>query len=412
MPEPITVYQLTVQIKETLETSFPSVWVQGEISNFTDHSSGHIYFTLKDEKSQIKCTLWKWQRGVLRFMPENGMKVVVLGSVRLYEKGGQYQINIGAMEPLGIGSLQLRFEKLKEKLLTEGLFDDSRKRPLPRFPEAIGVVTSETGAALHDIVSVLTRRMPGIRIVVRPALVQGEGAAQDIASAIEEFNAYGGVDVLIVGRGGGSLEDLWAFNEEVVARAIVASGIPVVSAVGHEVDFTIADFAADLRAPTPSVAAELVAPSRDELVLKVKSLTDALALNLKGILDMARERLKRLAESPVFTRPHIMIEGFVQRLDDLVKILDLNFDQVISLTRSRLKNAAEKLELLSPLKTLVRGYSITRREEGIVTDIGLLSSGDEIETLLANGRVLSRVTGIYPAASGALSPDESKINQA
>ncbi len=391
MPEPLTVYQLTLRIKESLETSFAGILVTGEISNFIDHTSGHIYFTLKDEKSQIKCTLWKWQRGILKFEPEDGMKVIIGGSVRVYEKGGQYQVNVSAIEPSGIGALQLCFEKLKEKLALEGLFDQAHKRPIPAFPERIGVVTSRTGAALHDIVTVLKRRMPSISIVLRPVKVQGDGAGEEIALAIREFNEYGNVDVLIVGRGGGSLEDLFAFNEEVVARAIYSSSIPIISAVGHEVDYTIADFTADLRAPTPSAAAEMAVPDRDGLILQVKAMSDSLASNLKGVLESAREKLRRLSQSTVFTRPHVMIESFVQNLDDRVRILDLEFNRVFEKTKSRLNNAAGKLEILNPLKTLVRGYSITRQNGTVLSDAGRIVPGSEVETILAKGRFYSKV---------------------
>ena len=393
-PKPLSVYDLTLLIKGNLESAFPELYVEGEISNFTDHASGHMYFTLKDDKSQVRCTLWKWARKALRFTPEDGMKVRILGELRVYEKMGNYQLNVKAMEPSGIGALQLAFEQLKERLGKEGLFDAGRKRPLPAFPSRIGIVTSESGAALRDIIKVARRRMPSIALVLNPALVQGEGAAEDVARAIAEFNAYGNVDLLIVGRGGGSLEDLWAFNEEAVARAIAASRIPVISAVGHEVDYTIADFVADLRAPTPSAAAEMAVPSRDELIVRVKSYADAVAANLKGVLDNYRERLRGLMESRVLTRPQEILAPLSQRLDDLLRFLDLNTRRVVDQVRNRLVNAAGRLDLLNPLGVLARGYSITRKQGKVLTRADRVKPGENLETVLAQGRIQSKVVRV------------------
>ncbi|MFH0921056.1 MAG: exodeoxyribonuclease VII large subunit [Fibrobacterota bacterium] len=397
-PKPLSVYDLTLLIKGQLESAFPDLLVEGEISNYIDHASGHIYFTLKDDKSQVRCTLWKWARKHLRFTPEDGMKVRILGEVRVYEKAGSYQLNVKALEPSGIGALQLAFEQLKERLGKEGLFDAGRKRPMPVFPARIGIVTSESGAALRDIIKVARRRMPSCALVLNPALVQGEGAAQDIARAIREFNAYGNVDLLIVGRGGGSLEDLWAFNEEAVARAIAESVIPVVSAVGHEVDTTIADYVADLRAPTPSAAVEMVLPSRDDLIVRVKSLADAVASSLRGTVNAYRERLQRLIMSRVLTRPQEILAPLVQRLDDLGRFMELHMERLLDQARHRLSAASGKLDLLSPLGVLARGYSITRREGAVTTDAAVFRPGDELETVLAKGRVKSRVEQIIPPA--------------
>ncbi|HFE62791.1 MAG TPA: exodeoxyribonuclease VII large subunit, partial [Caldithrix sp.] len=243
-----TVSDLTREIKQVLESSFPRLWVEGEISNLKRHSSGHLYFTLKDSNSQLNCAMWRFRVGQLLFQPQDGMKVLVEGDVQVYERGGYYQLIVNQIQPAGIGDLQLAFEQLKKKLHAEGLFDESHKKRLPQFPERIGVVTSPTGAAIRDIVSVVSRRFPGVQLIINPVRVQGETAKEEIAQAIREFNEYGKVDVLIVGRGGGSLEDLWAFNEEVVARAIFDSKIPVISAVGHEIDYSISDFVADRRA--------------------------------------------------------------------------------------------------------------------------------------------------------------------
>ncbi|MFQ5772424.1 MAG: exodeoxyribonuclease VII large subunit, partial [bacterium] len=260
-----SVSELTRQIKFLLESSFPEIWVQGEISNFTHHSSGHMYFSLKDENAQISCVMWRSRNQHLFFTPQDGMKVILDARITVYEKRGAYQLDVLQMQPAGVGELQLAFEQLKNRLREEGLFSEEFKKPIPLYPERIGIVTSPTGAAVQDLISVLQRRFPGIEIIINAARVQGEGAATEIARAIDDFNDYGKVDVLIVGRGGGSLEDLWAFNEEVVARAVFRSKIPIISAVGHEVDFTICDFVADLRAPTPSAAAELAVRHRDEL---------------------------------------------------------------------------------------------------------------------------------------------------
>lgn len=392
MLKPISVSALTSVLKEFLESAFPSVCVEGEISNFRDHAaSGHMYFTLKDDKSQVRCTLWKWSRRNLRFMPENGMKVVITGNIRIYEKNGEYNLNVQNLEPSGVGALQLAFEQLKAKLEKEGLFDASRKRPIPEYPGTIGIVTSAGGAALRDIINVLRRRMPGVRIVLNPAAVQGEGAAGEIARAIDEFNEWGGADVLIVGRGGGSLEDLWAFNEEPVARSIARSGIPVISAVGHEVDYTIADFAADLRAPTPSAAAELAVRERDALVLAVKACADRIA---GALLDQARnyrERLERLCKAAVLTRPHALVEQWYQRLDGQVKLFHMAFKGRMETARAALKEMAGRLEALNPLNVLSRGYSMTLCGDKILTSASRVKPGDEILTRLLEGSVRSRV---------------------
>ena len=277
----ITITELTRQIKFSLESSFPRVWVEGEISNFKQHTSGHLYFTLKDEGAQLSALMWRSRVANLTFQPEDGMKVIARGSITVYPPRGNYQLDVDQIQPLGLGELQLAFERLKQKLDAEGLFDAEHKKPIPEFPECIGLVTSETGAALQDIRSVLSRRHPSVEVVLAPVRVQGAGAAEEIADAIKYLNQYGGIDVLIVGRGGGSLEDLWAFNEEVVARAIYASKIPIISAVGHEIDFSIADFVADLRAPTPSAAAELVVRDRTELLEDIGNL----CYTMRGALD-------------------------------------------------------------------------------------------------------------------------------
>ncbi|HDZ10569.1 MAG TPA: exodeoxyribonuclease VII large subunit, partial [Bacteroidetes bacterium] len=267
-----TISEITRKIKRLLENAIPSIWLEGEISNFKRHSSGHIYFVLKDENSQISCVMWRGRNNGLYFTPQDGMKIQARGNVTVYEKRGNYQFEVLQMQPAGLGELQMALEQLKQSLKAEGLFDEQHKKKIPQYPEKIGIVTSPTGAAIRDLVSVVQRRFPSVQLILNPVRVQGAEAAGEIARAIDEFNAYGDVDVLIVGRGGGSLEDLWAFNEEVVARAIFRSKIPVISAVGHEIDFGISDFVADLRAPTPSAAAELVVRNREELLHTIQYL--------------------------------------------------------------------------------------------------------------------------------------------
>ena len=261
-----TVTEITKEIKSILEENFPALWVEGEISNYLLHSSGHRYFSLKDENVQIRCTLWRFRGDELQFEPADGMKVIVWGAITVYERNGQYQLDVIELIPAGLGKLEIAFRRLKEKLFKEGLFDEEHKKPIPEFPEAIGMVTSPTGAAIRDIIRIIRSRFPSVKIIVNPVRVQGEGAAEEIAQAIKEFNEYKKIDVMLVGRGGGSVEDLWAFNEETVARAIYESEIPIISAVGHQIDFVISDFVADSRAPTPSAAAQMVVEERDELL--------------------------------------------------------------------------------------------------------------------------------------------------
>ncbi len=266
-----SVTDLTRKIKGTLEEGFSRIAVQGELSNFKHHSSGHLYFTLKDEHAQIQCVMWRSRVPALSVTPQDGMKMIARGNVTVYEVRGNYQLDVASLQLLGAGELQIAFERLKQKLAAEGLFDQDHKKPLPQFPQRIGIVTSPTGAAIQDIINIINRRFPSTELILCPVKVQGIGAAEEIASAIDDFNNFGAVDVILVGRGGGSLEDLWAFNEEIVARSIYHSSIPVVSAVGHEIDFTIADFVADLRAPTPSAAAELIVPDRREIIEIVRN---------------------------------------------------------------------------------------------------------------------------------------------
>ncbi len=356
-----TVCEITREIRRNIEEGFSPLAVEGEISNFKRHSSGHLYFSLKDAEAQIACVLWRGRSQNLPFQPQDGAKVLAFGNLTVYERQGKYQLDVMWLRPIGAGELQLAFETLKKKLAAEGLFDAERKRPVPTFPSRIGVVTSETGAAFRDIVSVISRRAPWVQLILRPTRVQGEGAAEDISRAIDEFNDYSGVDVLIVGRGGGSLEDLWAFNEEAVARAIARSKIPVVSAVGHEVDFSISDFTADLRAPTPSVAAELVVTDGEELQGRIRTCARRMVRHLNGRIALFGERISGFQKSYGLRRPRERLRELRQRLDDLIRGMETAANRRVLELRSRSAATHEKLTALDPGAVLSRGYSITTR---------------------------------------------------
>lgn len=360
-PETLTVSGLTQQIKMLLETGLSPVWLTGEISNFKRHSSGHFYFSLKDENAQIPCVMWAGRNRSLRFSPEDGMQVLAHGQVTVYEKRGYYQFDVAQIQPAGVGALQAAFEQLKRRLQAEGLFDEARKKPLPEFAQTVGIVTSPTGAALRDLVSVLRRRWPAMKIILRPVLVQGAGAAEAIAQAIVELNEYKEVDVLIVGRGGGSLEDLWAFNEEVVARAIYASKIPIVSAVGHEIDFSISDFVADVRAATPSAAAELVAPDAVEIKRQLQGLAYQSFRQLQRLLQIQRERLNRFASSYGLRQPLDQVRQRSQQLDDLQRRLQLALQNRLAIWRQQLKSQQQRLHALSHEHILQRGFAVVYR---------------------------------------------------
>jgi exodeoxyribonuclease VII large subunit len=387
----LTVSRLAALLKEVVEDNFAQVLVEGEISNFSVPASGHFYFSLKDENAQLRSVMFRTQARLLPFRPENGMQVILSGRVSLYPQRGEVQLVAEKLEPRGVGSLQVAFEQLKNRLAAEGLFAETHKRPLPTFPRTVGVVTSATGAAIHDILNVLRRRGAGLRVVLRPVRVQGEGAAEEIAEAIADHNRLGVADVLIVGRGGGSLEDLWAFNEETVARAIHASAIPVISAVGHEVDTTIADFVADLRAPTPSAAAELVARSRLELEGHLDHLAQRLAGQMQGRLALLDERVRGLARR--LRSPRQQLVMWQQRHADLARRLGRAMAQRQQETEGRLATLAGRLDLLSPLRTLERGYAIALAEKTgtAVLDAGTLARGDRLQLRFARGRATATV---------------------
>lgn len=387
----LTVSHLVELIREVVESNFFAVTVEGEVSNFAAPSSGHWYFTLKDGQAQLRAVMFRGRNRLVVNPPADGFKVVCRGTVSVYPARGEVQFIVDSLAPAGIGSLQVAFEALKARLAAEGLFAEGRKRPLPGFPRTVGIVTSRTGAAIHDMLNVLRRRAPGIRVVLRPVRVQGEGASGEIAAAIADLNRQGVADVLIVGRGGGSLEDLWAFNEEVVARAIAASAIPVISAVGHEVDFTIADFVADLRAPTPSAAAELVAKSRLELESHVDHLIMRLQSRLVQGFALARERLEGLEN-----RLQLTARGWPARREQVEQLehrLGQAIAGVLRQRSDRLARAVGQMDALSPLGQLARGYVIASRDaQGReLADFARLASGDPLWLRFHGGRVKTRV---------------------
>lgn len=378
---------ITGEIKATLEAEYQSIWVEGEISNYLHHTSGHRYFTLKDAGAQIKAVIWRFSAQGLQFEPKDGLKVRVFGDITLYEKGGYYQIRVTRILPVGKGSLEEQFQRLKEKLALEGLFSEDHKQPIPAYPSAIGIISSPTGAAIRDIINICRRRAPAVRLILRPARVQGEGAAQDIANAIEEFNQWGEVDVLIVGRGGGSLEDLWAFNEEIVARAIYQSRIPIISAVGHEIDFSIADFVADLRAATPSAAAELATYDAQAAITFIGDSRTRLARALTHNVELRRQLLDRLTNARVFLSPAALLERPSQRLDDNITRMKNIAELLLLKNRGALTLLEHKLATLSPDNVLKRGYAVVQRQKGlaIVRQAAELSSGDRVDIKFADG---------------------------
>ncbi|HLN87997.1 MAG TPA: exodeoxyribonuclease VII large subunit [Candidatus Limnocylindrales bacterium] len=387
----LTISELNELIKESLEKRFDALWVAGEISNFKTAPSGHFYFTLKDDKSQLSAVMFRRQGSLLRFTPGNGMAVLCFGRVSLYTVRGDLQLYVDDMEPQGQGALALAFEQLKKKLAAEGLFAEERKRQLPFLPQTIGIVTSDKGAALHDMLRIIRDRYPDRRVVIRPVKVQGEGAARDIADGIAELNWIGAVDVMIVGRGGGSLEDLWAFNDELVARAIAASKVPVISAVGHEIDFTIADFVADQRAPTPTAAAQMVLPRKADLVDQLLVLNEQLTKNIQFNLSMLHDAVAGLAKR--LADPGRKLRENQQRLDELSVDLVRRFEEKLRQFKDRLAQGAGRLSALSPLAVLERGYSITHRmaDDRIVKAAVSLQVGERVRITFARGKALCRV---------------------
>ena len=387
----LTVSDITRQIKTSLETKFPRVWIQGELSNFKQHTSGHLYFTVKDEGAQISGVMWRSRVAGLAVVPVDGMKVIARGSITVYPPRGNYQIDCDQIQPLGVGELQIAFERLKKKLAEEGLFDPEHKKPIPEYAERIGIVTSATGAALQDIRSVLGRRFPSVGVILAPVRVQGAGAAEEIAAAIEDMNKYGEVDVMIVGRGGGSLEDLWAFNEEIVARAIYNSRIPVVSAVGHEIDFSIADLVADLRAPTPSAAAELVVKDRSELIEVLRNMWYTMQRSIEEKVSSLRDSVGGLISSYAFNTPRDLLRESSQRVDELERSLVVASTHILELVRRNQRSLTQRLEALSPKAVLQRGYAIVRKKTEVVVSADDLERGDVATIQFHDGDVRTRV---------------------
>lgn len=395
-PAVLTVTQLNNYVKSLFENDdvLIAFFLTGELSNFKRHTSGHLYMSLKDAGSVVRAVMFASAASRLRFAPSDGMKVVIRGRASLYTKDGSYQIYIDDMQPDGLGALNLAFEQLKEKLHKEGLFDESKKKPLPPFPKRIGVITSPTGAAARDIFSVLKRRYPVAEIVFCPASVQGEGASSEVAAAIALFNRQNAADVLIVGRGGGSLEELWAFNEEVLARAVAASKIPVISAIGHETDFTICDFAADYRAPTPSAAAEIAAPDIIELNASLNAAGTYIYRLVREKLERESAQLSRLMKCRALQNPKTLTDEVRERTDRLSQSLFSLMQARLRLESEKLKGACGKLSALSPLEVLSRGYSIVYHNGKIITDSTDLSENSEIEARFYKGSVTAAVREI------------------
>ncbi len=379
-----TVSQLNGFIKKTFEANpvFSDIWIKGEISNFKKHYSGHLYLTLKDDGGVLKAVMFKSSTFSLNFTPSDGMKVLAHGRVSVYEASGAYQLYIDEMLPDGVGELYIAYEKLKKKLEAEGLFDEEHKKPIPQYPSVIGVVTASTGAAVRDIINVLTRRYPYAEILIYPAQVQGVGAAESICKGIEYFNKEKLCDTIIVGRGGGSIEDLWAFNEEIVAYSIYNSEIPIISAVGHEVDFTISDFVADLRAPTPSAAAEIAVPSQDELKRKINDFQ----YTLKALLESNIKSKKLRLNSVKLISPKDIVENYFLRLDNTTKVIISRMEQIIFARKEKYVGILGRLDALSPLKVLKRGFAVPLDdEENVIKSVRELDKKKNFVLKLADG---------------------------
>ena len=400
-PSAVSVSELNTFIKMLLESAptLNDVYVKGEISNFKNHiSSGHFYFSLKDKDSQIKAVMFRSSASKMKFVPENGMMVVAHGRVASYVRDGQYQLYADSMEPDGVGALYVAFEQLKQRLAAQGVFAPEKKKPLPKIPKTIGVITSPTGAAVRDIINIATRRFPFAKIVVYPALVQGENAASSLISGIRYFNDTGSADVIIIGRGGGSIEDLWAFNDENLAKTVCASEIPVISAVGHETDFTICDFAADLRAPTPSAAAELAVPDTAELKHKINNIISRESAVLLQMLSEKRETLSRYEKSRYLSSPGHRIDVSMIALVLSSERLMTSAAHVNEIKKHALSALSGKLEALSPLAVLSRGYGVVSSEEGkVIKEIADVSVGDKITVKVRDGEIYAGVSGTVAA---------------
>lgn len=387
----LSVSELTRTIKSVLEESFENVIVQGEISNFKKHTSGHFYFTLKDANAQLSAVMWRGKNSLLSFTPQDGMKVIAKGNITLYEVRGNYQLDCYELQIAGIGELQLAYERLKQQLASEGLFDERRKKNIPFFPVCIGIVTSPTGAALQDMLNVISRRFPCVKILLYPVRVQGSGAAEEIAQAIRDFNSYKNIDVMVICRGGGSLEDLWAFNEEIVARAVFDSAIPVVSAVGHEIDFSISDFVADLRAPTPSAAAELIVPNRNDLLNIVKENVISMRNAMNDFLRTNRERIQSLVQSYSFRRPLDTVRQYLQRMDEIQATLQRVYEYRMNALKQHVETLLLRLQSLNPNAVLKRGYAMVFKKGNAITSVKRLTRNDEVVLHFFDGKLPAKI---------------------
>lgn len=434
-----TVSEITRAIKFSLETELPQVWIEGEISNLRIPSSGHMYLTLKDRESQIKAVMFRTSRSMLKFAPKDGDHIITRGKITVYEPRGEYQVIVDYIEPKGIGALQLAFQQLKEKLFKEGLFKEEHKKSIPLLPQKIGIVTSPTGAAIRDMLNILDRRFHNVHILIVPVRVQGKGAAQEIADAIEDLNTIKNIDVIIIGRGGGSIEDLWAFNEEVVARAVFKSKIPIISAVGHEIDYTISDFAADLRAPTPSAASELVVKDKNVLLENIIALNKRLLGTIRGVLSDSETQLKNLTSRKVLLDPLAPIHEKQQKMDEIRLRIDRGIKKIIETQKEKtragkrvlfllnpltkikqhkiaveeiekklttqmrftlkmysnsLQSILKRLDSASPLFTLKKGFAICRThpEGKVIKDSTKVSIGEFVKVQLSKGKLLCNIT--------------------
>lgn len=394
-PPTLTVTQVNEYVKGLIDKDaiLANLYIKGEISNFTHHRTGHLYFTLKDESSKLSAVMFASAASKLKFAPENGMKVIAHGRISAFVRDGNYQIYVSSMEPDGIGALALAFEQLKKKLAAEGLFDSAKKKPIPKIPTRVGIITSPTGAAVRDIINITSRRFPLAKLILYPAQVQGADAAPQLIAGMKYFNQTRSVDVIIIGRGGGSLEDLWAFNDEGLARTVAASEIPVISAVGHEIDFTICDFAADLRAPTPSAAAELAVPDTADLMRKVNNITTHIQLLLSKKIVAAGEAVKRCGSSRVLQNPEILLDERRMRLLSDVSRLDSAQKLILAEKREKFTKTAAKLDALSPLSVLKRGYSVPLTQDGrLIRSTSDVEIGERFELRLSDGSLEGQVT--------------------
>ena len=394
MGSELTVSELNAYVKRIFDTdrTLNAVTVKGEISNFTYHRTGHLYFSLKDEEGQIKAVMFRSAAASLKFLPENGMKVIVRCSVSVYTQTGTYQLYVNSMQPDGIGELYLAYEQLKSKLDAEGLFSPAHKKPIPRFPSKIGVITSPTGAAVRDIINVTSRRYPLADIYLYPSLVQGDGAEANLIKALDYFSKSSLVDVIIIGRGGGSIEDLWAFNGEGLARKIFETEIPIISAVGHETDFTICDFVADLRAPTPSAAAELSVPDKRDLLVFFGVAYDRCSEALKRKTERLSERLESIVNSAVLTNPELSFMDKEDKIENFKRNINESISKYLTLSDSILKIIAGKLNALSPLATLSRGYSVVYSDKKLIKSVKKIGIGDNVTIRLLDGELNAMVT--------------------